>query len=71
MKMEKVFVLCVMCMHTRPGGCLHLLLDVQGHGSSCDDGTCLIALYRQCSCVRCSVSHVGHSFFVQSCSGTY
>ena len=53
MKMEKVFVLCVMCMHTRPGGYLHLLLDVQGHGSSCDDGTCLIALYR--SVLLCEV----------------
>ena len=25
----------VMCMHTQPGICLHLLLDMQGHGLSC------------------------------------
>ena len=36
MKYVEVFVLCVMCMCTRPGMCNHLLLDMQGRGSSCD-----------------------------------
>ena len=31
-----ILVLCVMCMSTQPGICLHLLLDMQGHGLSCD-----------------------------------
>ena len=39
----KVFVLCVMCMHTQPGICLCPFLGVQGHGSSCDE-ICLITL---------------------------
>ena len=43
MKYVEVFVLCVMCMRTRPGMCNHLLLDMQGRGSSCDE-VCLIAL---------------------------
>ena len=43
MKSVEVFVLCVMCMHTWPGMCLRLLLDMQGHGLSCD-GVCLVVL---------------------------
>ena len=39
----EVFVLCVMCMHTWPGVCLHPFLGVQGHSSS-RDGICLVAL---------------------------
>ena len=46
MKMEKIFVLCVMCMHTWPGECLCSLLDAQGPGSSHDDGMCLVVLYQ-------------------------
>ena len=68
--MEKVFVLCVMSMHTRPGECLHSLLDVQGRGSSRDDGVCLVALYW--SVLLCEVlSRMGRCFFVRSCSGAY
>ena len=35
MKYVEVFVLCVMCMCTWSGMCLHLLLGMQGHGLSC------------------------------------
>ena len=43
MKCVEVFVLCVMCMCTWPGMCLRLLLDMQGHGLSCN-GIHLVAL---------------------------
>ena len=55
MKIVEVFVLCVMCMFTWPGMCLHLLLDMQGGGSSCD-GVHLIALCQ--SVLLCKVLSV-------------
>ena len=63
MKIEKIFVLCVIYMHTWPGECLCLLLDVQGHGLSCGDGMCLVVLYW--SVLLCEVLSLSHrSFFL-------
>ena len=50
MKCVEVFVLCVVCMRTRPGMCLRLLLDMQGRGSFCDGSSLL--------CVRAPVRGV-------------
>ena len=52
MKCVEVFVLCVVCMRTRPGMCLRLLLDMQGRGSFYD-GVRLVALCR--SVLLCEV----------------
>ena len=52
MKCVEVFVLCVVCMRTRPGMCLRLLLDMQGRGSFCDRVR-LVALCR--SVLLCEV----------------
>ena len=53
----EVFVLCVMCMRIWSGICLHLLLGMQGCGSS---WVCV----GPCSCVRCLVFHARCSFCV-------
>ena len=63
MKCVEVFVLCVMYMHTRPGMCLRLLLDMQGHGSFCD-GIRLIALCR--SVLLCEVLCLLYALFFLS-----
>ena len=63
MKIEGIFVLCVMYMHTRPGECLCSLLDVQGHGLSYGDGMCLVVLYQLV--LQCEVLCLSHgSFFL-------